>query len=105
MAADPPKATTGTDLGATTDASAPPSSSSTSASASSGAAAQAVTAPPPLLTPNPGPFTKAGKRYDPLARLFHRINSPTYDEGVDAVGRRPAKKRPSGKGRDCGCRT
>lgn len=74
------------------------------ASGASDVGAQTVTAPPPPLKPNPGPFTKLGKRYDPLSRPFHRINSPTYDDGVDAAGRRPTKKRPTGKGRDCGCR-
>ncbi len=106
MAADPAGSSKGSDLGSPTDAAAPKSSSgNANASASSTTAAQTVKGPPDLITPNPGAFTKIGKRYDPVSRLFHRINSPTYDDGVDAAGRKPTKKRPLGFGRDCGCRT
>lgn len=69
------------------------------------AATKAEARPRELLQPNKGQFRKDGKFYDPIVRAFHRINSPTYDDGVDKPGGRATKKRPLGLGRDCGCRT
>jgi hypothetical protein len=106
MAVDPSGSASGADLASPTDPAAGKSSSAVAgAPAASPAPAQAVAAATPvLLKPNTGPFTKLGKRYDPLSRPFHRINSPTYDEGVDSAAARETRKRPTGLGRDCGCR-
>jgi hypothetical protein len=70
---------------------------------------QSAGSPPvaaPVRTPlkeNPGPFKIDQKRYDPLFRPFHRLNSPTYDSKLDD-GPTPGKSGPTGLGRDCGCR-
>jgi hypothetical protein len=77
----------------------------TGAGAAAGAGATPpVTAAPTPLKINNGAFTVDRKRYDPLSRPFHRLNARTYDKQVD-VGPTPGKVGPSGKGRDCGCRT
>jgi hypothetical protein len=118
MAADPPtpgSTTTGAPnagaaptTGAVPTAGAAPNAGgapSAGAAPNAGGAPSAGAAPPTLLKPNPGPFKKDQKRYDPLSRPFHRLNSRTYDAQVDVGSKATtAKVSPSGKGRDCGCR-
>src|SRR5450432_4094144 len=92
MAADPPtpgSTTTGAPnagaaptTGAAPTAGAAPNAGgapSAGAAPNAGGAPSAGAAPPTLLKPNPGPFKKNQKRYDPLSRPFHRLNSRTYD--------------------------
>jgi hypothetical protein len=67
------------------------------------AATPTVAAAAPPLKKNDTPFKVDRKAYDPLFRLFHRLNARTYDKQLD-VGPTPSKLGPTGKGRDCGCR-
>jgi hypothetical protein len=52
-------------------------------------------------------FTFKTKGYDPLHRQFHRIESGSYDIGIDndPAQATMTKKLSSGRGYDCGCRS
>lgn len=64
-----------------------------------------MTNPPFPNDSKPLAATLAARRIETSRRAFHRINSPTFDVGVDTPPlRRPNKKRPSGLAKESGAR-